>query len=155
MGGGGGGGGLQTDRCTHAGMQDAGRPLSSAPTGRADRPSVTVSRWIKGSERGAQRREEEARNGREKRREEGSNLILLQELFSVFLWETAPDPAKKDLILPPPPPPPPPKAAAAAAPLKLTVSLLSVSLSPLSLSVSAKGQRCLSCKALCSSWEPA
>lgn len=107
---------MQTDRCTPAGMQDAGRPLTRAGTGCGiDRPSVTVSRWIKESERGAQRREEEARTEREKRGGEGSNPILLQERPSVFLSETAPYPAKKDLILPP--------EAAAAAPLKLTVSL--------------------------------
>lgn len=91
-------------------MQDAGRPLTRALTGCGiDRPSVTVSGWIKESERETQRREEEARNEKEKRREEGSNLIRLQELFSVFLSETAPYPAKKDLILPP---------KAAAAPLE-------------------------------------
>lgn len=107
---------MRTHRCTHAGMQHAGRPLARALTGCGiDRPSVTVSRWIKESERETQRREEEARNEKEKRREEGSNLILLQERLSVFLSETAPYPAKKDLILPPKP--------AAAAPLKLTVSL--------------------------------
>lgn len=105
-------------------MQDAGRPLTRAGTGCGiDRPSVTVSRWIKESEREAQRREEEARTEREKRGEEGSNLILLQERFSVFLSETAPYPAKKDLILPP---------EAAAAPLKLTVSLFSLVLWPAS-----------------------
>lgn len=47
-------------------------PLTGALMGCGiDRPSVTVSRWIKESERETQRREEEARKEKEKRREEG------------------------------------------------------------------------------------
>lgn len=109
-------------------LSGPGEPLARALTGCGiDRPSVTVSRWIKESERETQRREE-ARKEKEKRREEGSNLVLLQEVFSVFLSETAPYPTKKDLILPP---------KAAAAPLKLTISLFcSRSLARLSLSPS-------------------
>lgn len=130
---------IETDRCTHGyahtqecrmldSLSGPGEPLTRALTGCGiDRPSVTVSRWIKESERETQRREE-ARKEKEKRREEGSNLVLLQEVFSVFLSETAPYPTKKDLILPP---------KAAAAPLKLTISLFcSRSLARLSLSPS-------------------
>lgn len=130
---------IETDRCTHgyAYMQECrmleslsgpGEPLTRALTGCGiDRPSVTVSRWIKESERETQRREE-ARKGKEKRREGGIKPgSPPRGLFCLSLRDSSLS-YKKDLILPP---------NAAAAPLKLTISFFcSRSLARLSLSPS-------------------
>lgn len=98
------GGGIRAEGCTHGhahmkerrtldSLSGPSESLARAVMGCGiDRPSVTVSRWIKESERETQRREEARK---EKGREEGSNLVLLQKDFSVFLSETAPYPTKK------------------------------------------------------------
>lgn len=162
----------QTHTHAHAGMR-VGRGLDSlsgshrSPAGPStgvlmgcgiDRPSVTVSRWITVNGRGTQKSRGEARGwGREGGERGGGDGGIKpvpppREPRCVFLPATPPCPGRKDLIPNKSPLP------------KFTISFpfppgrpLAAPGSPLftSLSHSAEGQRCLSCKALCSSWEPA